>query len=76
MIRYQIPFVNNISLKVYDLTGRLMETLVNENQKPGIYQIQWEGKDQANGVYFYRLTTGGLDELSPYTVTKKMILLR
>jgi hypothetical protein len=70
MIRYQVPIENVISLKIYDLSGRLIETLVDKRQKPGIYQVQWDGKYQSSGVYFYRLTSGD------YSETKKLILLK
>ncbi|MCH7761412.1 T9SS type A sorting domain-containing protein, partial [candidate division TA06 bacterium] len=65
-----------VSLTIYNISGRLVETLVNERQEPGVYQVQWEGKDQASGIYFYRLTARGLDELNPYIATKKLILLQ
>ncbi|MCH7760716.1 T9SS type A sorting domain-containing protein, partial [candidate division TA06 bacterium] len=65
---------------VYDLTGRIVETLVDERQEPGVYQVRWDGRKGISlvpsGVYFYRLTTGGLDESIPYTATQKLILLR
>ena len=70
VIGYLIPESGSITLKVYDLTGSLIETLVNETQKPGVYHVQWEGKDQASGIYFYRLQSGD------FTATKKLILLR
>jgi hypothetical protein len=70
MIQYQIPNTGYISLKFYDLSGRLVETLVDERQEPGVYQVQWEGKDQASGVYFLNLSVG------EFTTTKKMIILR
>jgi hypothetical protein len=70
MIQYQIPNTGYISLKFYDLSGRLVETLVDEKQEPGVYQFEWEGKDQASGVYFYRLSTDN------NVLTRKMILLK
>jgi hypothetical protein len=77
VIRYQIPIPNpvsrikhHVSLKVYDLSGSLVKTLVNGTQDPGIYQLHWDGKDQSSGIYFYRLSVGD------NTLTKKMILLR
>ena len=69
-IHYQIPTTDYISLKIYDLTGRLVETLVDMSHNPGVYQVEWDGKDQTSGIYFYRLSTGNT------TLTKKMILLR
>jgi uncharacterized protein (AIM24 family) len=81
VIRYQIPIPNpesrikhHVSLKVYDLTGRLVETIVNENKDPGVYQVHWESRTPESGVrsgiYFYKLSAGD------NTQTKKMILLR
>jgi hypothetical protein len=82
IIHYQLPTTNYVTLTVYDITGRLIETLVVESQEPGVYQLQWDGKNQASGIYFYRLTIKGLDALpagrqesSPYISTKKMTLL-
>lgn len=86
LIRYALPGISSqgsgvserihVSLSVYDITGRMVETLVDANQKPNTYTIQWEGNGRSSGVYFYRLTARGLDKSSPYTMTKKMILLR
>jgi hypothetical protein len=61
---------HHVLLNIYDITGRLVETLVNEPQKAGIYNIDWKSKDIASGVYFYRLKTDN------FTATQKMILLR
>jgi hypothetical protein len=74
-IRVQRPGVsgqNNIPvrLEVYDITGRLVETLVDKGQEPGIYQVEWDGKDHSSGVYFYRLQAGD------FISTKRLILLR
>jgi hypothetical protein len=81
LIRYQVPstnhetrITNHVSLNIYDITGRLVETLVNERQEPGVYQVQWDGRIPESGVrsgiYFYRLESGDI------LATKKMILLR
>jgi uncharacterized delta-60 repeat protein len=61
---------NHVSLNIYDITGKLVESLVDENKKAGVYQVEWDGKEQSSGIYFYRLKT------SNFTETKKMILLR
>ena len=79
VISYSIPLNGHVILKVFDLTGRLVEILVDEKQDKGVYQVQWDGqttqgggeaKDQTSGIYFYRLQTGD------FTATKKLILLR
>jgi hypothetical protein len=76
-ISYQLKAPSHITLKVYDLTGRLVGTLVNQIQKQGDYYVNWTGKGQASGVYFFRLTAGeNLNISSPYISTKKMTLLK
>ncbi len=74
-IKYDIPPSKGArgmitKLIIYDILGREIETLVNETQKPGSYEVAWDGSRYASGVYFYRLMT---DE---YTETKKMVLIK
>jgi hypothetical protein len=75
VIRYAIPAEGQASLKVYDLSGRLVKTLVSGSQKSGVYALKWDGKDHAgnrlpSGIYFYRFVSGD------YKATKKLILMR
>jgi hypothetical protein len=70
-IKYKIANNNFISLKVFDLLGKEILTLVNENQSPGIYEISFNGGNLPSGVYFYRLSVGGNK-----IYTKKMLLLK
>ena len=60
----------NVILKVYDILGREVATLVNQKQKPGNYQIEFDGKDLTTGIYFYRIQTDN------YVKTKKMMLIK
>ena len=74
-IRYQIPAPTHTSLRVYDRTGRLIRTLMEEHKETGYYRAEWDGMDEANrpvpsGIYFYRLRAG------KFTDAKKMTLLR
>jgi hypothetical protein len=69
-INYQLPTVNHVTLKVYDVLGREVATLVDEVKQPGTYSVQWDASEVASGVYYYRLTSG------EFTQTKKLILLR
>ena len=62
--------MSKVELKVYDVLGREVATLVNELQKPGSYEVTWDATGQSSGVYFYKLITG------KYKETNKMILLR
>ena len=57
-------------MKVFDLLGREVATLVNEVILPGTYRIIWDATEQASGVYYYRIKTGNL------VITKKMILAK
>ncbi len=59
-----------IQLKVYDLLGREIATLVNEQLKPGTYETEWDATNYPSGVYFYTLTASG------YSKTMKMILVK
>ncbi|MCH7761570.1 T9SS type A sorting domain-containing protein [candidate division TA06 bacterium] len=75
MIRFELPTSGFVALKIYDITGRITNTLMNEKKEAGVYALLWNGLDTRggelpSGVYFYRLTSGG------FTETKKTILLR
>ena len=59
-----------IKLIVYDLPGRVIATLVNENLKPGEYETEWNASNFASGVYFYQLQAGTFRE------SKKMLLIK
>ena len=61
---------SNVTLKIYDILGREVATLVNKKQKPGDYEVTWNASNQPSGVYFYHIATDN------YVETKKMILLR
>jgi photosystem II stability/assembly factor-like uncharacterized protein len=61
---------SNVVLKVIDVIGREIETLVNESLNPGTYEVTFDGSRYSSGVYFYRLQAGS------FTETKKMILLK
>jgi hypothetical protein len=65
-----LPIDNYVSLKVYDILGREVATLVNEFKKAGSYSISWNGKNLPSGVYLYRLQT------KSFTETKKMLLMK
>jgi hypothetical protein len=75
VIEYQLPTSQRVSLKVYDVAGKLVKNLVSETAEPGTYQAVWDGRDErgnrvASGVYLYRLQ--GENECA----TKKLIFVR
>lgn len=69
-ITLQIAVSGLVSLKVFDLTGREVLSLVNEVLNTGIYKVDMNAADLPSGVYLYRLETGKFSE------TKKMILIK
>ena len=69
-ISYTIPEDGMVTLKVYDVLGREVATLVNEAQKVGRYEVNFDASRLASGVYFYRLAAGS------HVITKKMLMLK
>ena len=69
-IKYSIPQSANVSIKVFDIIGNEIETLVNEEKPVGTYEITWQAANLPSGVYFYQL------KASDYVSTKKMLLLK
>jgi hypothetical protein len=69
MFSYSLPSACHVSLKVYDITGRLAETLVDEHREAGTHQLRWCPEKHASGIYFSRLDAEGLSSI------RKMILL-
>jgi CubicO group peptidase (beta-lactamase class C family) len=69
-IRYSIPQASNVTIKVFDILGNEIETLVNEEKPAGTYEINWYAENLPSGVYFYQLKAG------TFVQTKKMLLLK
>ena len=69
-IGWQTEVDSWITLKIYDILGNEVETLVNEKKPAGSYEIEFNANDLSSGVYFYRITAGSIIE------TKKMILIK
>jgi hypothetical protein len=69
-IGYTIAAPGRITLRIYDVTGREVRTLVNEDVSPGRYTTTFDATALAGGIYFYRLQAGG------YTETKMLLLIR
>jgi hypothetical protein len=74
-IRFTVPQRGPVSLRVYDVAGRLVSTLADRSYAAGRHGVVWNGTNSrgesvASGIYFYKIVTGG------HTATKKMVLLR
>jgi len=69
-IRFGLPSGSHVSLKVYDLSGRLVSTLVDGQLPAGYHQARWDSQGLPGGVYFYRLEAGN------QSATRKLVLVR
>ncbi len=75
IIAYDVPALSNVSINIYDMLGRNVITLVNEQKNAGSHTVEWNGKNSSgiqvtSGIYFYRMEAG------QSAITKKMLLLR
>lgn len=74
-IRYAVPARGVVTLRILNVEGALMRTLVNASMEPGDYMVRWDGRDERgntmpNGTYFYQITQGD------YVTAEKTLLLR
>ena len=69
-IEYALPEQSDVAIEIYDLLGRMVETLVSKKQPAGYHSIVWDASDHSSGMYFYSIQAGDFAE------TKKMVLLK
>jgi hypothetical protein len=69
-IRFAVAGSGFVTLKVFDMLGQEVATLVNELKMPGSYIVQWDASTMPSGIYFYRLTAGA------FVQTRKLIVTR
>ena len=70
IINFTLPKSDRVYLKIFDMSGRLVKTLVNDYVQSGMHKIEWDSSSQSSGIYLCRLSSRGQTE------TRKMILLR
>jgi photosystem II stability/assembly factor-like uncharacterized protein len=78
-IEFDVSKSSFVSLKVFDVLGREVAALVNENLKPGTYEVDWNASNYPSGVYFYTLVVGENTNKGnniSFTETKRMVLLK
>jgi len=73
-IKFDVPSVGQTFLSVYDVLGKEVATLVNEQLNAGTYEVDWDASNYPSGVYMYQLIAG--DPSAPLRMTKKMILVK
>ena len=69
-IKYSVPELSFVTIKIYDVLGSEVATLVNEEKPVGTYELNWNAANLPSGVYFYRLQAGD------FVQTRKMIFLK
>lgn len=69
-ISFSVPNSQFVMLKVYDILGREISTLVNEEKQPGNYEVKFDGNNLASGIYYYQIRAG------QFVDTKKLVLLK
>jgi hypothetical protein len=69
-IKYELPANSYVTVKVFDLIGREIETLVNRNETAGVHSVNFDGKNLSSGMYIYKVQAGS------YYQIKKMLLLK
>jgi hypothetical protein len=70
LINYNLNQASDVTIEIYDLLGRKLETLSDTRQQAGLHQITWNAGDRATGVYFYKIQAG------QESLTEKLLLLK
>ncbi|MEO6694675.1 MAG: T9SS type A sorting domain-containing protein, partial [Ignavibacteria bacterium] len=73
-IDYDLPYDGNVSITLYDLTGREVSKLVNEAKTAGYYTLQFNASNLSSGMYFYRISAEG--NSNSFVTSKKMVLIK
>ena len=73
-IDYNLPFNGNVTLKIYDISGREINVLVNKTQEAGYYTVQFNANNFASGTYFYRISANNGQE--NFEMTKRMLFIK
>lgn len=74
-ITYELPRVSVVTLRVFNVLGEEVTTLVNREEEAGIHTIRWDASNLPSGVYYYRIAAGNHDRQA-FTETKKLLLAR
>jgi hypothetical protein len=75
-IRYDLAKASSVKLVVYDILGRVVANLVNENQAANSYKVDWNASQLSSGIYFYRIDARNQDGSMNFTSVKKLILMK
>ena len=59
-----------VSLKVFDISGKEVRTLVNETKTPGYYEVEFDGSNLPSGIYYYKLEAGSFSQVRKMMIVK------
>ncbi|MHA2061345.1 MAG: T9SS type A sorting domain-containing protein [Candidatus Sifarchaeia archaeon] len=77
IIEFNIPQTTNVTLKIFNILGEKVATLVSDRLTAGSYNYEWDASKMASGVYMYRLSVGSLSgQAEEFVETRKMVLMR
>ncbi len=70
IIKYTVPIITDVKIKVYDIAGHLVQTLLNERKSAGVYSVIWNGENLANGLYLVLIESGDYQSIRKVTLLK------
>lgn len=76
VIKYGLPGISNVKLKIYNVLGQLIETLVNGTQQAGFHEVTWNASNKASGVYLCSIEAVSTDNNKTFYSVKKLLLLK
>ena len=75
-IKFNVPSISNVTIKVFDVTGTEIKALVNQTLESGLHELEFSGNGLASGIYFYEIQAQTLDANQTFVDTGKMMLLK
>ena len=81
IIKFDLPARSQVEVSIYDVNGKLVKKLINDQKEAGYHSVKWNGTDAygrkvSSGIYFYRISAKNLRNGSEFIQTKKMVLLK
>lgn len=76
VIRYGLPKISNVRIKIYNLLGQKLETIIDGTQSAGYHEVSWNGSNKASGIYFCTIEAVSADGKGNFRSAKKLILLK
>jgi hypothetical protein len=81
IIKFDLPARSQVEVSIYDVNGKLVKKLINDQKEAGYHSVEWNGTDAygrkvSSGIYFYRISAKNLRNGSEFIQTKKMVLLK